>query len=37
VDNTFFFAFYGIIPVVWLWVKLSGKGQQKLMGTANNE
>ena len=29
VDNTFFIAFYGIIPVVWLWVKLSGKGEQK--------
>lgn len=28
-DNTFFLAFYGIIPVVWLWVKLSGKGEQK--------
>ena len=29
VDNTFFMAFYGIIPLLWLWVKLSGRGEQQ--------
>jgi len=29
VDNTFFMAFYGILPLLWLWVKISGKKEQK--------